>query len=79
MADLKLPRLPDRTPVKLTINVAPELKRALDDYRLIYNEQYQADEALSELVPHMLAAFLAGDRGFNKAREALSKTGRGDG
>jgi hypothetical protein len=32
MAELKLAKLPDRTPVKLTISVSPELNRALVDY-----------------------------------------------
>ena len=37
MPDLKLPRLPDRTSVKLTINAGPDLQRALADYAAIYN------------------------------------------
>lgn len=76
MADLKLPKLPDRTPVKLTITVMPDLHRALGDYAAIYNETYGQDEPLAELVPHMLAAFLAGDRGFAKARDTRAKAGR---
>jgi hypothetical protein len=72
MADLKLGKLPDRTPVKLAITVAPELHRALADYATIYNETYAQSEAPSELVPHMLAAFLAGDKGFARARERLA-------
>lgn len=73
MADLKLPKLPDRTPVKLTISVMPDLHRALGDYAAIYNETYGQDEPLAELVPHMLAAFLIGDRGFAKARKQADK------
>ena len=71
MADLKLARLPDRTPVKLTIVVSPDLFRALGDYAAIYNETYGQKEPVTELVPHMLGAFLASDRGFAKAREQL--------
>ncbi|QCI80484.1 DUF2274 domain-containing protein [Hankyongella ginsenosidimutans] len=73
MADLKLGKLPDRTPVKLAIAVSPDLHRALADYATIYNEAYGQSEALAELVPHMLAAFLASDRGFAKAREAITR------
>lgn len=36
MADLKLTKLPDRTPVKLTISVLPDLAKALEDYAAIY-------------------------------------------
>lgn len=73
MATLKLAKLPDRTPVKLTITVSPELHGALSDYAAIYNETYGQSEPLADLVPHMLAAFLTGDRGFAKAREGLAR------
>lgn len=79
MADLKLPKLPDRTPVKLAITVAPDLHNALIDYAAIYNRTYGQSEPFSELVPHMLASFLASDRGFAKARESLTKPGKNDG
>lgn len=36
MAGIKLERLPDRTPVKITILVLPELNRALGDYAEAY-------------------------------------------
>jgi hypothetical protein len=71
MTDLKLARLPDRTPVKLTISVAPDLHRALADYAAIYQEAYGEEQAIADLVPHMLVAFLGSDRGFAKAREGL--------
>ena len=73
MADIKLSRLPDRTPVKLTITLPPELHRALSDYAAIYNQTYGQSEPLTELVPHMLSAFLASDRGFAKARDKLAE------
>lgn len=71
MADIKLARLPDRTPVKLTITVTPDLHLALADYAAIYQQTYGEAQAIIELVPHMLAAFLASDRCFAKAREGL--------
>lgn len=74
VADLKLSKLPDRTPVKLTITVPPDLHAVLADYATIYNQTYGQAELLAELIPHMLAAFLASDRGFAKAREALGRT-----
>lgn len=76
MPDLKLSKLPDRTPVKLTISITPDLHHALQDYARCYAEAYGAEEPAVELIPHMLAAFLAGDRGFAKAREALGARGR---
>jgi hypothetical protein len=71
MVDLKLARIPDRTPVKLTITVLPYLHQALQDYARIYAETYGRDEPVSELVPAILSAFLDSDRAFAKARERL--------
>ncbi len=74
MTGLKLGRLPDRTPVKLTIFASPDLHRALEDYAAIYNEIYSQQESVAELATHMLSSFLAGDRAFMKARERLGGT-----
>lgn len=73
MAVLKLGKLPDRTPSKLTILVTPELKRSLDDYARLYRETYGQSETVAELVPHMLATFLSSDRAFVKARDAMDQ------
>ncbi|QPI72192.1 DUF2274 domain-containing protein [Sphingobium sp. Cam5-1] len=75
MVDLKLARIPDRTPVKLTITVMPDLHQALQDYALIYAEAYGREEPVSELVPAILSAFLDSDRAFVKARERLGARG----
>ena len=68
---IKLERLPDRTPVKISIAVSPELNRALRDYAEAYEAAYGEAEPLSELVPAMLASFIESDRTF--ARECKSK------
>jgi len=69
MNQLKLAKLPDRVPVKLTIVLPPDLKRALDDYAVLYKAAYGEDEPVAELVPQMLQAFLSSDREFARARE----------
>jgi hypothetical protein len=69
MSDLKLGRLPDRTPVRITISVGPELNRALTEYAECYHAAYGQTEAISDLIPFMLEAFLESDRGFAKARK----------
>ena len=71
MSDLKLACLPDRTPVKLTVSVLPDLADALADYARIYAETYGREEPVSELVPAILKAFLDSDKGFARARQAL--------
>ena len=71
MTELRLQKLPDRTPVKLTIALMPELHAELCDYAEVYRDTYGEAEPLSELIPQMLVAFLASDRGFARARKAL--------
>jgi hypothetical protein len=68
MADLKLSRLPDRNPVKLSIAVTPDLHQALIDYAALYAATYGRDEPVSELIPAMLSAFLESDRSFTRGR-----------
>ncbi len=71
MTGLKLGQLPDRVPVKITITVQPDLKKALDDYALLYARTYGADEQVAELIPYMLEAFLKADSAFRKTRKEL--------
>jgi hypothetical protein len=75
MVDLKLGRLPDRTPVKLAITITPDLQAALTDYAALYAQAYGREEPITELIPAMLAAFLDSDRSFAKARDD-AKRGR---
>ena len=70
MADLKLGKLPDRTPVKLSVTITPDLLAALQTYAAIYAEAYGVEEPVAELVPAMLASFLESDRNFVRARDA---------
>lgn len=68
MPDLKLAKLPDRTPVKLSINVTPDLNQALTDYADVYREIYGQTEQVADLIPYMLRSFLESDRGFARSR-----------
>ena len=70
MADLRLPKLPDRTPVKVGIQVTPQLFADLTRYAALYKETYGREEAVADLIPSMLTAFLDSDRVFVKARPA---------
>lgn len=71
MPELKLSRLPDRTPVKVTITLPPGLKKALDDYATLYGEVYGQAEPVHELIPAMLESFLEADRTFVRRRREL--------
>jgi hypothetical protein len=69
MANLKLGKLPDRTPSKITITVGADLNQALQDYAALYRETYGESETVTELIPFILAEFLEADRAFAKARK----------
>lgn len=68
---LRLARLPDRTPVKLTLSIEPDLFSALGDYAALYQQSYGEAARIEDLAPVMIEAFLASDAGFKRARRAL--------
>lgn len=74
---LRIGKLPDLTPVKMAIQVDPELHQLLEDYARIYNETYETYDSSvgpAALVPSMLDRFLASDTGFKKARRKLGSS-----
>lgn len=68
---LRLNKLPDRIPVRLSISVDPDLSRALTDYAELYRQSYGTEEKPETLIPAMLENFLGNDAGFKRARRAL--------
>lgn len=69
---LRLAKLPDRTPVRMSLSVDPDLAAALHDYATIYGQTYGSSEKAETLIPAMLEAFLGSDAGFKRARRALN-------
>ena len=68
---LRIGKLPDLTPVKLSITLDPDVHQMLEDYARIYGESYGEAVKPAELIPSMIAGFLATDNGFKRARKAL--------
>lgn len=68
---LRLAKLPDRTPVKLTMTVSPELHRMLQEYAGFYAKNYGSEETVAELCPYMLQTFMEADKGFQKGRKSV--------
>ena len=75
MAELRLGKLPDRTPVKLTVSLPPQLHADLGRYAAAYRETYGQEEAVADLVPAMLTAFLDSDREFQRLRAVRTSIG----
>lgn len=67
---LSLGALPRSDAVKLTITLTAELKAQLDAYAEVHGHVHKMPVDATSLVPHMLAAFIARDRGF---RTLMSK------
>ena len=72
---LRLGPLPKTESVKLTFACPASLKADLDRYAALYAQTYgEAVDAMT-LIPHMLEAFIARDRGFKRA-DAAKPAGR---
>ena len=72
---LSLGALPRSEAVKLTITLSAELKAQLDAYAEAHERVHQAKVDAVALIPHMLAAFIARDRGFQAMRSRSTKPG----
>lgn len=71
---LRIGKLPDLTPVKMTVSLDREVHEMLEDYARIYGDSYGEAVKPAELVPSMIAGFLSTDNGFKRARKALPPT-----
>ena len=67
MNKVKLAKLPDRTPVKMTVALPSELAARLRSYADLYAETYGVREEPAELVPYIMDAFFKGDLQFQRA------------
>jgi hypothetical protein len=79
---MKLAKLPDRTPIKITFSASARLNHDLHGYAALYRDAYGETASVSELIPSMLEAFLKSDPAFTKAKKAGTLgagTGNGNG
>ncbi|MBZ0087873.1 MAG: DUF2274 domain-containing protein [Thermomonas sp.] len=67
---LRLGPLPKTESVKLTFACPAGLKTDLDRYAALHAQTYGETVDAATLIPHMLEAFMAGDRGFRKGTTA---------
>ena len=64
---LRLGPLPKVQPVRITISVTAELKAILDQYADLHSQSTGEKNDVERLIPYMLEAFIAKDRGFRTA------------
>jgi len=72
MAPLKLGKLPDRKTIRITFTASANLNVLLADYADAYELEYEQQETVADLIPHILEAFIKADRGF-KRKDVSSK------
>jgi len=63
---LRLGPLPKTETVKLTFACPARLKADLDRYAALHAQTYGETVDAVTLIPHILEAFMTGDRGFRK-------------
>ena len=63
---LRLGPLPSSASTKLTFTCPASLKADLDHYAALHAQAYGETVDAVTLIPHMLEAFMVGDRGFKK-------------
>lgn len=66
---LRLGPLPKTESAKLTFTCPTSLKADLDRYATLHAQTYGEAVDAATLIPHMLEAFMAGDRGFRRQKE----------
>ncbi len=69
---LRLGPLPKTESTKLTFVCPTSLKVDLDRYAALHAQAYGEAVDAATLIPHMLEAFMAGDRGFRKGTATRS-------
>jgi len=75
MTGLKIKKIPDRTPVKITLSLPPEIYSDLLIYAEIYQKEHGSVETPQILAVQMITAFIQSDSGFRKAKQLMSEKG----
>ncbi|MBR7981701.1 DUF2274 domain-containing protein [Burkholderia cenocepacia] len=69
---LRLGPLPDTQTVKLTFTCSANLKADLDRYAALHAQIYGEAVDAATLIPHMLGAFMGGDRTFRRGTDKIA-------
>lgn len=72
---LRLGPLPRTESVKMTISLGADLKQSLDDYAAAHSQAHGETVDAATLIPHMLQAFIARDRGFKAIARKRTASG----
>jgi hypothetical protein len=76
MPDIALPAFHETTPVKLVLEISPDLARDLDRYKAFYKQAYGVDVPEADLVREMARRFMEADRDFQTIKNGLTPRSR---
>lgn len=71
---LKIGAIPDRTPVKLSLSLSPDVHDALQDYASIHAKEFSQNAQVTDLAALMIERFLESDAQFKRARRSLRQS-----
>ncbi|WP_375207662.1 DUF2274 domain-containing protein [Hyphococcus sp.] len=71
---LKIGAIPDRTPVKVTASLPPDVYEALQDYAAIHAREFGQEASPGDLAALMIERFLSSDAAFRRARKSLHQS-----
>lgn len=71
MTGLRLKKIADKTPVKITLSLPPEVHADLLIYAEIYRKEHGSQETQQVLAAQMIATFMQGDTQFRKDKRSL--------
>lgn len=71
-SNLKIGPLKDRTPVKLSLSLDPDLHAALTDYARVHSQTFGKTVSPADIAPFMLKALIDSDASFRRARKQLN-------
>lgn len=71
---LRLGPLPKTDSTKITFSCPTSLKAELERYAELHAQTYGEAVDAATLIPHMLEAFIAGDRGFRRGGGTVAPT-----
>ena len=69
---MKLAKLPDHSPVRITFVATAMLNNELQKYANLYRDTYGEAKPIADLIPSMLEAFIRSDPAFAKTQRKES-------
>jgi hypothetical protein len=71
MCDIALEPFHSTNRIKLSVEIAHDLARDLERYKMFYKQAYSADVSEADLLREMARRFMEGDREFQAAKQRL--------